>query len=45
MTRYVFLLIALFLYMTHVEGQGFLKAKGRIIVNDKGEKIILRGMG
>lgn len=44
MTRYAFLLIALSCMM-QVEGQGFLKAKGRIIVNDKGEKIILRGMG
>lgn len=26
-------------------GQGFLKANGKIIVNEKGEKIILRGMG
>jgi len=31
--------------MLQVEGQGFLKAKGRIIVNDRGEKVILRGMG
>jgi len=31
--------------MTQVEGQGFLKTKDRIIVNDKGEKVILRGMG
>lgn len=45
MTRYVFLLIVLSLYVTQAEGQGFLKAKGRIIVDDKGEKIILRGMG
>lgn len=28
-----------------VNGQGFLKAKGRLIVNEKGEKVILRGMG
>ncbi len=27
------------------EAQGFLKTKGKIIVNGKGEKIILRGMG
>src|SRR5271170_7209190 len=26
-------------------GQGFLKAQGRLIVNEKGEKVILRGMG
>src|SRR5580698_7718491 len=29
----------------HVMGQGFLKADGRLIVDEKGEKIILRGMG
>lgn len=28
-----------------VSAQGFLKTKGKIIVNEKGEKIILRGMG
>src|SRR6185503_7531495 len=44
MTRYIFLLIALSCMM-QVEGQGFLKAKGRVIVNDRGEKVILRGMG
>lgn len=27
------------------QAQGFLKAQGKIIVNEKGEKIILRGMG
>ncbi|RAV98731.1 cellulase family glycosylhydrolase [Pseudochryseolinea flava] len=27
------------------QGQGFLKANGKIIVNEKGEKVILRGMG
>ena len=26
-------------------GQGFLKAEGRLIVNEKGEKVILRGIG
>src|ERR1700761_7169887 len=26
-------------------GQGFLKAKDSLIVNEKGEKVILRGMG
>lgn len=26
-------------------GQGFLKADGKLIVNEKGEKVILRGMG
>jgi aryl-phospho-beta-D-glucosidase BglC (GH1 family) len=28
-----------------VQAQGFLQAKGKLIVNGKGEKIILRGMG
>lgn len=37
--------MALSLYMSPAEGQGFLRAKGRIIVNEKGEKVILRGMG
>jgi endoglucanase len=27
------------------QGQGFLKVQGRLIVNEKGEKIILRGIG
>lgn len=31
--------------MTNGKGQGFLKTKDKIIVNDKGEKVILRGMG
>ncbi|NCI49697.1 cellulase family glycosylhydrolase [Sediminibacterium roseum] len=35
-----FLLLAL-----QSNAQGFLKAKGKIIVNSKGEKVILRGMG
>lgn len=30
-------------YTTH--GQGFLKTNGKLIVNEKGEKVILRGMG
>jgi endoglucanase len=29
----------------HAMGQGFLKADGRLIVNEKGEKVILRGVG
>ena len=33
------------LFFTHGYSQGFLKAKGKDIVNAKGEKIILRGMG
>ena len=44
--RYSFLAIVLFLYnMTGGYGQDFLKAQGKIIVNGKGEKVILRGMG
>jgi endoglucanase len=30
---------------TNVNAQGFLKAQGTLIVNEKGEKVILRGMG
>ena len=33
------------LFSTNGNGQGFLKAQGRLIVNEKGEKVILRGMG
>ena len=33
------------LFFTQGYSQGFLKAKGKDIVNEKGEKIILRGMG
>lgn len=29
----------------YTSAQGFLKAQGKLIVNDKGQKIILRGMG
>ncbi|TXJ25841.1 MAG: carbohydrate-binding protein [Chitinophagaceae bacterium] len=29
----------------HANAQGFLKASGKFIVNEKGEKVILRGMG
>ncbi|HXB92244.1 MAG TPA: cellulase family glycosylhydrolase, partial [Puia sp.] len=31
--------------LLRVNGQGFLTAKGQLIVNEKGEKVILRGMG
>jgi endoglucanase len=44
MTR--FYVIILFLFLTGVNGQAqFLKTKGDAIVNEKGETIILRGMG
>lgn len=33
------------LFSTLTHGQGFLKAKGRLIVDAKGNKVILRGMG
>jgi endoglucanase len=41
------LILCLFLssYLLDGMGQGFLKAQGPLIVNGKGEKIILRGMG
>jgi endoglucanase len=45
-TRKVFLsIILLGLFTVHLSAQGFLKAKGKIIVNERGEKYILRGMG
>src|SRR5882757_9565967 len=35
-----------FLFLvTGGKAQGFLKAQGHLIVNEKGEKVILRGMG
>ena len=41
------IVIGLFLFACVQEGisQGFLKAKGKLIVNEKGEQVILRGMG
>src|ERR1700753_2993922 len=42
--RTVIGLVCLFYFATG-EAQGFLKAQGRLIVNEKGEKVILRGMG
>jgi hypothetical protein len=39
----VFLLLCCLVFSG--KGQGFLKARGRLIVDEKGEKIILRGMG
>jgi endoglucanase len=35
----------LLLLFTIRKTQGFLKAEGQAIVNEKGEKVILRGMG
>jgi hypothetical protein len=41
-----FLPILLCFFVTHyASGQGFLKVKGKLIVNEKGQKVILRGMG
>ena len=37
--------LAVLLYVTDGRAQGFLKAQGKLIVNEKGEKVILRGMG
>jgi endoglucanase len=34
-----------FLFSSNSEAQSFLKAQGRLIVNENGEKVILRGMG
>src|ERR1700733_13060012 len=41
------IVIGLFLFVCIQEGigQGFLKAKGKSIVNEKGETVILRGIG
>lgn len=37
--------IMLFFLPLSLLGQGFLKTKGKLIVNEKGDKVILRGMG
>src|ERR1700731_1518694 len=37
--------LILFSWLQEGIGQGFLKAKDTLIVNEKGEKVILRGMG
>ncbi len=44
-TRRLFVGLLLFCVCNQVSGQGFLKAEGRLIVNEKGEKVILRGIG
>ncbi len=38
-------LFTVILFSLQSYGQGFLKADGKLIVNEKGEKVILRGMG
>jgi hypothetical protein len=44
--RIAFLFVALLTTLTlTLHAQGFLKTEGKYIVNDKGEKIIFRGMG
>jgi len=43
--RRSFVCLLLCCYCFVGKGQGFLKAQGRLIVNEKGEKIILRGIG
>ncbi len=48
MSKKIFTIIISLLFicgLMPVYGQGFLKAKGKLIVNEKGEKVILRGMG
>src|SRR5580658_3235165 len=43
--RRLFFSLLLFCVCYPGYGQGFLKAQGRLIVNEKGEKVILRGIG
>lgn len=43
--KYFLTCILLFGFLNKNHAQGFLKAQGKIIVNGKGEKFILRGMG
>lgn len=47
--KYILIKIGILLFASvitfAVHAQGFLKAKGKLIVNEKGEKVILRGMG
>jgi endoglucanase len=44
-TRRLLVCLLLFCFCDKGFGQGFLKAQGQLIVNEKGEKIILRGIG
>lgn len=41
----LFILFIIAIIHSPVNAQGFLKANGKLIVNEKGEKVILRGMG
>ncbi|HHH54582.1 MAG TPA: glycosyl hydrolase family 5, partial [Bacteroidetes bacterium] len=43
--RNLILIIIFFISIINLNGQGFLTTQGKSIVNDDGEKIILRGMG
>ena len=43
--RRLMICLILFFWLQKGLGQGFLKAKDTLIVNEKGEKVILRGMG
>jgi endoglucanase len=43
--RHLTICLLLFFSLQNGIGQGFLKAKDTLIVNEKGEKVILRGMG
>ncbi|HYJ62684.1 MAG TPA: hypothetical protein VEV62_02990 [Parafilimonas sp.] len=38
-------IIHLHLYDTTIYAQGFLKVSGKQIINDKGENVLLRGIG
>jgi len=42
--RYIAIAL-LTLFIDNAKGQGFLKAQDKLIVNEKGEKVILRGIG
>ena len=42
---YCLFILFLFSLFTNVHAQGFLKAQGKQIVNDKGENVLLRGIG
>jgi endoglucanase len=41
----ILLTLTVFFFVFPVFAQGFLKTNGKLIVNEKGEKVILRGMG
>jgi len=42
---YLLLNVFLFLALSQINAQGYLKADGKDIVNEDGEAVILRGMG